>query len=132
MSNELSDRRRGLVQGWADFVEGGQQRHLVFGATTSIARWRQKGILRLVDAHHPGGQFAFKRDLDDARGRYVILVAFEQEGDAQALAQSVGAEPMDDYAGFASQRGFTLDVAAGKKIREAVKRLGASKRLLPH
>jgi hypothetical protein len=132
MTNALSDRSRGFVKDWTEFVDGNQQRHLVFGSTTSVMHWRQKGIRRLLDALHPAGRFAFKRDLDDARDRYLLLVAFEQEEDARAFAHTLDAEPAADYAGFASQRCFAFDGGAIKKIRAALKRLGATKRLLPH
>ena len=132
MEEKPHDRRRGFAKDWAEFVGGKQQRHLVFGSTTSVMHWRQKGIRRLLDALHPAGRFAFKRDLDDARGRYVLLVAFEQEDDAKAFAHTLDAESTADYAGFASQRCFTFDGGAIMKIRAALKRLGATKRLLPH
>jgi hypothetical protein len=132
MTEETLDRPRGFVKDWAEFVAGKQPRHLVFGSTTSVLYWRQKGIRRLLDALNPAGRFAFKRDLDDARGRYVLLVAFEQEEDAKAFAHTLGAEPAADYAGFASERCFAFDGGAIKKIRAALKRLGATKRLLPH
>src|SRR5262249_44396741 len=132
MKHESQSRRRGLVQDWTAFVEGKQDRYLVFGTTTSVMRWREKGILRLVHALHPAGQYARRRALDDARGLYLILVAFEQQDDAHALADTVGAAPTaDHYPGFASQRGFTLDAAFAKRLRAALRRLGATKQLLP-
>ena len=117
------------VQDWVEFVEGNQQRHLVAGSTDSVARWREKGLRHLVHALAPSGQFAFKRDLDGARALYLVLVAFEHEGDAEALAHVVGANPVADYSGFASLRAFTIEA---KKVRAALKRLRFGGRLLPH
>jgi hypothetical protein len=131
LAAEAIEERR-VVQNWAEFVADNRDRHLVVGSTTSVMRWREKGIRRLVHALQPSGRFAFKRDLDDRNARYLVLVAFEHEGDAQALANAVGAEPVViDHAGFASQHGFALDGVA-KKVRATLKRLGATRRLLPH
>jgi hypothetical protein len=119
------------VENWAEFVAEARDRHVVVGFTTSVTRWRQKGIRRLVHALQPSGRFTFKRDFDAQDARYLILVAFEREADAKALADAVGAEPVADHAGFASQHGFSLDGATTTKVRALLKRLGATKRLLP-
>jgi hypothetical protein len=115
-----------------EFISEGRDRHLVVGSTTSVTRWRQKGIRRLVHALQPSGRFFFKRDFDDQSAHYLVLVMFELEADAEALAQAVGAEPVADHPGFASQRAFAFDGAVAGKIRAALKKLGSTKRLLPH
>src|SRR5262245_31162798 len=43
---------------------------------------------------------------DPKHERYLVLIAFENEIDAQKLAQVLGAKRVSDYSGFASQRAF--------------------------
>jgi hypothetical protein len=119
------------VQNWTSFVAEARDRHVVAGFTTSVMRWRQKGIRRLLHALQPSGRFTFRRDFDAEHARYLVLVAFEREADADALAEVVGATPVADPSGFASERGFAIDEATSRKVRAALKRLGATARLLP-
>ena len=119
------------MQNWDELAEDASDRHVVVGSTTSVTRWRQKGMRRLIHALQPSGRVAFKRDFDAQRARYLVVVAFESAADAEALAQAVGAEPVAEYAGFASQRGFALDGTTTRRVRASLKRLAATKRLLP-
>jgi hypothetical protein len=119
------------VENWAEFVAEARDRHMVVGFTTSVTRWRQKGMRRLVHALQPSGHFTFKRDFDAQHARYLVLVAFEREADAKALAEAIGAEPVTEHPGFASQHAFALDGETTRKVRALLKQLGSTKRLLP-
>jgi hypothetical protein len=119
------------VQNWTEFVAEARDQHVVVGFTTSVTRWRQKGIRRLVHALQPSGRFTFRRDFDAEHARYLVLVAFEHGADAKALAEAIGAEPIAQHPGFASQHDFALDGETTRKVRALLKRLGSTKRLLP-
>ena len=66
---------------WAKFLERHPHPHLVVGGTQSVVRWRDNEFLQLIETQRPSGRFAFKRDFDQERARYLVLVAFENEAE---------------------------------------------------
>jgi hypothetical protein len=117
----FSERWRGLVQEWTKFFREHPRPHLVVGSTRSVVRWRDDTLLQLVLDQRPSGQFSFRRDLDQDRSQYLVLVAYETETDAERLARSVGAAPLEAHSGFASTRRFDLSPAVVKKQKYALK-----------
>jgi hypothetical protein len=93
-------------QTWSDLLHRHPQPHLVVGWTRNVNRWRDEGFFDLIDAQRPAGRYSVKRDFDEKRGQYLVLAAFEREGDARKLAEAIGAETVARYRGYASQRGF--------------------------
>jgi hypothetical protein len=94
-------------------------------------RWRSDGIQQLIAALQPTGQYSLKRDLDRDQGRYLVLVAFENEQDANTFARSLGAETIANYPTYASQRGFSFGAGRVRKtLSAAVKKADYGKRLV--
>jgi hypothetical protein len=84
----------------------------------------------LIAAQQPAGQYSLKRDLDRDRGHYLVLVAFEDEGDANTFARSLGAETIANYPNYASQRGFSFGAGHVRKaLSAALKQANSNKRL---
>jgi hypothetical protein len=109
------------MQTWVKFLEEHPHPHLMIGWTGSIARWRNASFLQLITAQQPSGKFSIKRDFDQDRAQYLVLIGFEKEADATTLGQSLGAESAERYAGYASQRVFEVDPALPKKTNAALK-----------
>jgi len=114
---------------WTSFLERHPHPHLVVGWTRSVVRWRDDAFLQLIAAQQPVGRYLFKRDFDEGRSRYLVLVAFEKETDANKLADFLEAETIAYYSGYASQRGFALRADLMKKVRAALKRSNAGRRV---
>ena len=92
-------------------------------------RWRDDGFFDLIDSRPCAGRFSVKRDFDEKRGQYLLLAAFERESDASALADSIGAETVARYSGYASQRGFKYSAKFDKALTAAKKRQKPGKKL---
>ena len=107
-----SELRAFPVLRWARFLEKHPRPHLVVGATRRLVKWRDNVLLRLIAAHPPSGQFAFRRDFDQQRACYLVLMAFEDEIDALKFSQLVRAEKkVDEDPGYASKHEFDFDSA---------------------
>ena len=107
---------------WAKFLERHPHPHLVVGGTQSVVRWRDNALLQLIETQGPSGRFAFKRDFDQERARYLVLVAFENEADAIELSEILGAEKADEDSRYASKREFDFDSVFTRKLTAVLKR----------
>lgn len=104
---------------WTDVVDDPAARHLV------VARLQPKSIdqpnallAALIDRLGPIGEFALLTRCEEDCA--VVLCAFSHPEDAQSLAYAVGAEVIDGYPEWASQRGFTLDRAVAQAVIDAL------------
>lgn len=115
------------MQTWVKFIEEHPRPHLVIGWTRSVSRWRNDAFLQLNTAQQPSGKFSFKRDFDQDRAQYLVLIGFEEEADATRLGQSLGAEIVDRCVGYASQRAFEFGPDLVKKLSAALKQTKSAK-----
>ena len=99
--------------------------HLVAGvlpedeAATSNARPQLNLMAALINRLAPKGLYALAID---RQGRTPeIHCVFEEDADAQKLAQAVGASAAGRYPGWASQQTFLLDDATRRGIAAALK-----------
>lgn len=104
---------------WTEVVDDPAARHLI------VARVQPKSIdepnallAALIDRLAPIGEFALLTRCEEDCA--VVLCAFSHPEDAQSLAHAVGAEAIDRYPEWGSQRGFTLDRAVAQAVVDAL------------
>lgn len=115
----MSETHRGL-QSWTDLLSRHYEPHLVVGWTRNVNRWRDESFFDLVAACDPAGHYAFRRDLDEARGQFLVLAVFENERAALEVAEAIGAEAQTRYPGYASQFGFKYGGKLTRTLRAAL------------
>ena len=104
---------------WTEVVDDPAARHLV------VARLQPKSVDQptallgaLIDRLGPIGEFALLTRCEEDCA--VVLCAFSHPEDAQSFAYAMGAEAIDRYPEWASQRGFTLDRAVAQAVADAL------------
>ncbi len=104
---------------WTEVVDDPAARHLI------VARLQPKSIdephvllAALIERLGPVGEFALLTRCEEDCA--VVLCAFSRPEDAQSVAYAVGAEAIDRYPEWASQRGFTLDRAIAQAVVDAL------------
>jgi hypothetical protein len=117
------------LQAWSDLLHRHREPHLVVGWTRNVNRWRDEAFFDLIGRQRPAGRYSVKRDLDEKRGQYLLLAAFGQESDAREFAETIGAETIARYPGYASQRGFKYGSKFGKTLKAAMQRGKLGKRV---
>jgi hypothetical protein len=110
------------MQTFDTFLQKHPHSHLVVGWTRNVNRWRDDTFFQLVEAQKPAGRHAAKRDFDIDRGQYLVFAAFEHERDARKLAEALGAEKVDRFAGYGSQRGFKYASKLTKTLKSTLTR----------
>jgi hypothetical protein len=104
---------------WTEVVDDPAARHLV------VARLLPKStdepyalLVALIERLGLVGEFALLTRCEEDGA--VVLCAFSHPEDAQSLAYAVGAEVIDRYPEWGSQRGFTLDRAVAQAVIDAL------------
>jgi hypothetical protein len=104
---------------WFDVVDDPAARHLVVAHLVARSADEPATLLAaLIEGLGPVGEFALltRCEADGA----VILCAFTDPEDAQALGAALEAVEIDDYPEWASRCGFTLDRATAQGIADAL------------
>ena len=104
---------------WSDVVDDPAARHLVVARLLPKSTDEPNALLAaLIDRLGPVGEFALLTRCEEDCA--VILCAFSHPEDAQSLAYAVGAEVIDRYPEWGSQRAFTLDRAVAQAVIDAL------------
>ena len=104
---------------WTEVVDDPAARHLVVARLPPKSIDQPNALLAaLIDRLGPIGEFALLTRCEEDCA--VVLCAFSHPEDAQSLAYAVGAEVIDRYPEWASQRGFTLDRAVAQAVIDAL------------
>ncbi|HQS17169.1 hypothetical protein [Reyranella sp.] len=120
---------RGRRLDWSAFFQvvpephGVRIRLATADASSPAAVTAEKRVLRLIRAKLDSERFALRRSF--ATGPTIIDCVFESSAVADALAQEIGAEPMEEVPGWASARRLVADERA---LRQLLKQGAAAPR----
>jgi hypothetical protein len=104
---------------WTEVVDDPAARHLVVARVQPKSTDEPNALLSaLIERLGPIGEFALLTRCEEDGA--VVLCAFSHPEDAQSLAGAVGAEAIDRYPEWASQRGFTLDRGVAQAVTDAL------------
>lgn len=104
---------------WTEVVDDPAARHLVVARLLPKSTDEPYALLAaLIERLGLIGEFALLTRCEEDCA--VVLCAFSRPEDAQSLAYAVGAEVIDRYPEWASQRGLTLDRAVAQAVIDAL------------
>jgi hypothetical protein len=104
---------------WTEVVDDPAARHLVVARLLPKSTDEPYALLAaLIERLGLVGEFALLTRCEEDGA--VVLCAFSHPEDAQSLAYAVGAEVIDRYPEWGSQRGFTLDRAVAQAVIDAL------------
>jgi len=120
---------RGRRLDWSAFFQAVPEPHGVrirlatADASSPAASTAEKRVLRLIRAKLDSERFALRRSF--ATGPTIIECVFESAAMADALAQEIGAEPVEGVPGWASARSLVADE---RTLRQLLKQGAAAPR----
>jgi hypothetical protein len=104
---------------WTEVVDDPAARHLVVARLLPKSTDEPFALLAaLIERLGLIGEFALLTRCEEDCA--VMLCAFSHPEDAQSLAYAVGAEVIDRYPEWGSQRGFALDRAVAQAVIDAL------------
>jgi len=104
---------------WTEVVDDPAARHLIVASLQPKSIDEPHALLAaLIERLGPIGEFALLTRCEEDCA--VVLCAFSNPEDAESLAHAVGAEAIDRYPEWASQRGFTLDRSVSQAVIDAL------------
>lgn len=116
---------------WTEVVDDPAARHLVVARLSPKSIDEPSALLdALIERLGPIGEFALLTRCEEECA--VVMCAFTHPDDARALADAVEAQKIERYAGWGSQRGFTLDRTVARAVIDALLARAVVEALVPN